>query len=157
MDFFQDGHTLSYLWIASGILLMIAELFVPGTFVFFLGLSGVIVGTLSYFTELGIGTQAAIWAALSGILILIGGAFLRKFFPSASEKATLSPDEGPGRIVSVSKDILVERRGGRILFQGTEWDAISKSKRIPAGKRARIVERENLTFIVEPLDFPEIQ
>lgn len=155
MDFFQDGHNISYLWIAAGIFLMIAELFIPGTFVFFLGASAIIVGAISYFIELGIWIQAGIWALLSGVLILVGGAFLRKFFPSASEKAVLSPEDGPGRIVPVTKDVLVERRGGRILFQGTEWDAISKTKRISNGKKARIIERENLTFIVEPLDFPE--
>ncbi|EPG67194.1 NfeD family protein [Leptospira wolffii] len=155
MDFFQDGHNIAYLWIGTGLVLMVAELFIPGTFVVFLGLSALIVGGLTYFLELGIWTQAAIWASLSGILILIGGAFLRKFFPSASEKAILNPEDGPGRIVPVTKDILVERKGGRILFQGTEWDAISKTKRIGSGKKVRIIERENLTFIVEPLDFPE--
>ncbi|TGM11357.1 NfeD family protein [Leptospira selangorensis] len=156
MDFLQDGHNLSYLWIASGIVLMVAELFVPGGFVFFLGLSATIVGSISYFYESGFWTQAIIWAGLSGILIWIGGSFLRKFFPSSSETAALNPEEGPGRIVLVSKDILVERKGGRVVFQGTEWDAISKSKRIPSGKRARILERENLTFVVEPIELPEI-
>ncbi|PJZ78912.1 NfeD family protein [Leptospira neocaledonica] len=156
MDFLQDGHNLSYLWIASGIILMVAELFIPGTFVFFLGLSASIIGAVSYFIEMKFWTQILAWGILSGILIWLGASFLRKFFPSASEKAILNPEEGPGRIVLVSKDVLVERKGGRVVFQGTEWDAISKSKRIEAGKRVRILERENLTFVVEPLELPEI-
>ncbi len=155
MDFFQDGHNLAYLWIGSGLALMVAELFIPGTFVAFLGLSAVIVGSLSYFFELGIWAQGSIWAFSSGLLILVGGTFLRKFFPSASERVILNPEDATGRIVPVTKDILVERKGGRVLFQGTEWDAISKSKRVSAGKKVRIIERENLTFLVEPLDFPE--
>ncbi|AAS70429.1 nodulation efficiency protein NfeD domain protein [Leptospira interrogans serovar Icterohaemorrhagiae str. Verdun HP] len=58
-------------------------------------------------------------------------------------------------MVPVVKDILVERKGGRILFQGVEWDAISKKSRIPKGNKARILSRDNLTFFVEPLEFPE--
>lgn len=135
---------------------MISELFLPGGFVFFLGLSATIVGALTYFIEIQFWTQSLIWAVLSGLLIWAGGSFLRAFFPSASERVILNPEEGPGRIVLVSKDILVERKGGRVQFQGTEWDAISKTKRIPAGKRAKIVFRENLTFVVEPIEFPEI-
>ncbi|WP_425460259.1 NfeD family protein [Leptospira fletcheri] len=155
MDFLQNGIGNSTLWIIAGITLMIGELFIPGTFVVFLGISAVLVGILSYFLDWNIWIQFALWATLSGILILIGGATLRKFFPSRTEKSPLSPEEGPGRIVSVTKDVLVERKGGRILFQGTEWDAISKTRRIPSGRKAEIIERENLTFIVKPVEFPE--
>ncbi|WP_039948102.1 NfeD family protein [Leptospira fainei] len=155
MNFLQDGHTISYLWIGVGLFLMVAELFIPGTFVVFLGISAVMVGSLSYFFEFNIWIQAGLWAGCSGFLILLGGAALRRFFPSNSERAVLNPEDGPGRIVPVIKDILVERKGGRILFQGTEWDAVSKTKRIPSGRKAEIIERENLTFIVKPVDLPD--
>ncbi|PJZ68200.1 peptidase [Leptospira perolatii] len=152
MDFLSSGNATSALWIGTGIFLIVAEFFIPGTFVMFLGTAAVLVGSLSYFIEMSLMTQFGIWGLFSVVLILVGGQAVRKFFPSSTEKAKYDQEDAPGKIVPVVRDVLVERKGGRVLFQGTEWDAISKTKRIPSGRKAKILERENLTFIVEPLD-----
>ena len=61
-----------------------------------------------------------------------------------------------GRIVSVIKNIHVGRKGGRISFQGTDWDAISKDAEIAKGSFAKIIERDNLTFYVQAASESEI-
>ncbi|XDD51754.1 NfeD family protein [Leptospira sp. WS92.C1] len=142
------------LWIGGGILLILAEFLIPGTFVAFLGTAGILTGALVYFFAISIGWQLGIWAILSTVLIYAGSQTIRKFFPAQSERAVPENDQ-IGRLVPVVKDVLVERKGGRVLFQGVEWDAISKTNRIPQGSKARILSRDNLTFLVEPLKLPE--
>ncbi|TGK35452.1 NfeD family protein [Leptospira gomenensis] len=142
------------LWIGGGVLLILAEFFIPGTFVAFLGTAGILTGILVYFFDLVLGWQLGIWAILSTVLIYAGSQTIRKIFPAQSEH-TIPREDQIGRLVPVVKDVLVERKGGRILFQGVEWDAISKKARIPKGSKARILGRDNLTFVVEPLEIPE--
>ncbi|EMO78446.1 nodulation efficiency protein NfeD domain protein [Leptospira kirschneri str. 200801925] len=87
-------------------------------------------------------------------MIYVGSTAIRKIFPAQIEHSIPKNDE-VGKLVPVVKDVLVERKGGRVLFQGVEWDAISKKSRIPKGNKARILSRDNLTFLVEPLELPE--
>ncbi|AOP33941.1 peptidase [Leptospira tipperaryensis] len=142
------------IWIGGGIFLILAEFFIPGTFVAFLGTAGILTGIIVYFFDLSLGWQLGIWASLSTGLIYVGSQTIRKLFPAQIEHAVPTDDQ-IGRLVPVVKDVLVERKGGRVLFQGVEWDAISKKSRIPQGSQARILSRDNLTFLVEPLELPE--
>ncbi|EMJ96121.1 NfeD family protein [Leptospira alstonii] len=151
-DFFSNLPVT--IWIGGGVLLILAEFFIPGTFVAFLGTSGIITGIVVYFFDISIGWQLGLWASLSTLLIYVGSTTIRKIFPAQTEHAVPENDQ-IGRLVSVVKDILVERKGGRILFQGVEWDAVSQKSRIPKGSKARILSRDNLTFLVEPLELPE--
>ncbi|EMN47516.1 nodulation efficiency protein NfeD [Leptospira interrogans str. L1207] len=152
LDFISNLPTT--LWIGGGVLLVLAEFFIPGTFVAFLGTSGIITAIIVYFFDISIGWQFGLWVFLSTLLIYVGSTTIRKIFPAQIEHSIPKNDE-VGKLVLVVKDILVERKGGRILFQGVEWDAISKKSRIPKGNKARILSRDNLTFFVEPLEFPE--
>jgi membrane-bound ClpP family serine protease len=86
------------------------------------------------------------------MFIFLGGAALRKFFKSESSVDPYIKDDYLNQIVPVEMDILVERLGGKVFFQGTVWDAISKSERIPKGSYVRILARENLTFTVERVE-----
>ncbi|EJO70773.1 MULTISPECIES: NfeD family protein [Leptospira] len=142
------------LWIGGGVLLILTEFFIPGTFVAFLGTSGIITGIVVYFFDISIGWQFGLWIFLSALLIYVGSTAIRKIFPAQIEHSIPKNDE-VGKLVPVVKDVLVERKGGRVLFQGVEWDAISKKSRIPKGNKARILSRDNLTFLVEPLELPE--
>ncbi|RHX90937.1 NfeD family protein [Leptospira stimsonii] len=142
------------IWIGGGIFLIFAEFFIPGTFVALLGTAGILTGILVYLFDFGLGWQLGIWASLSTGLIYVGSQTIRKLFPAQTEHA-IPADDQIGRLVPVVKDVLVERKGGRVLFQGVEWDAVSKKSRIPQGSQARILSRDNLTFLVEPLELPE--
>ncbi|MBF3375456.1 NfeD family protein [Leptospira borgpetersenii] len=142
------------IWIGGGFLLILAEFFTPGTFIAFLGTSGIITGIVVYFFDISLGWQLGLWASLSIFLIYVGSTAIRKIFPAQTERSIPENDQ-IGKLVFVVKDVLVERKGGRILFQGVEWDAISEKARIPQGNKARILSRDNLTFLVEPLELPE--
>jgi hypothetical protein len=50
-----------------------------------------------------------------------------------------------------------EERPGRIRFRGAEWDARTTEGRLPKGAKARILYRDNLTWIIEPIDYAQLE
>jgi len=99
-------------------------------------------------------------------LIIIGGAAAvllgaavwgaRKLGFFTSEHSVGSTDEDAdafGKIVRVTES-LSDTHTGRIFFQGTSWPARAVHGSAQLGDRVRIVDRENLVWIVEPLALP---
>lgn len=142
-----------YVWIGIGILLMIGEFIIPGTFVIFIGFGALVTGLLSLFLPLSFVAQILILAVTTGVSILFGSAFIKKIFPSTVTRDDVNGESYRNEIVTVVSDILVNQKGGRIRYQGTDWDAYSEECRISKGERVRILRRDNIAFVVEPLDF----
>lgn len=152
----MDPSTVTYIWLFAGIALAISELFVPGGVVLFLGAAAVIVAGLR-----GLGLvealvpSIAIWAVLSLGLIFSVGAIVRKRLHG--ERIVSITDEDAsvfGQIAEVAEPIQAGEEGGRIRFQGTTWAARTVKGTLPAGSQVRLVDRDNLCWIVEPLNAP---
>jgi hypothetical protein len=56
-----------------------------------------------------------------------------------------------GQTVTVVEPV-DDESAGRIRFRGATWDARTTEGRLPKGAEARILYRDNLTWIVEPVD-----
>lgn len=151
MDLLSPEY-IPWIWIAAGVLLMVSEFIVPGMFVIFIGFGAVVTGLISLLIPIGMTEKLVILTVTSIVSILVGSAFIKNIFPSTITKNDLIKDDFRNEIVPVISDIMVNQKGGRVKFQGTEWDAMSQSVRISKGERVRIISRDNLTFYVEPLD-----
>jgi membrane protein implicated in regulation of membrane protease activity len=57
-----------------------------------------------------------------------------------------------GAIVRVAATVRPDDASGRIEFRGSTWSASSVSGTLPTGSTARIVYRDNLTWIIEAAD-----
>ncbi|MGE8719778.1 NfeD family protein [Leptospira terpstrae] len=150
MDFIFTNSP--YVWIFLGITLLFSEFLLPGTFVMFLGIGALFTGILVRLVPMEFYTQVIVWVVSSLVSILVGGTAVRRFFKSESSVDPFIQDDFLNQIVPVETDILVQRHGGKIRFQGTLWDAISNDSKIPKGNFVRILSRENLTFTVERVD-----
>jgi membrane protein implicated in regulation of membrane protease activity len=144
-----DGFTL--VWLVLGIVLMLAELLVPGLVVIFFGMAALLVGGLA---ALGIvqawTTAIAVWAvgSLGMVLGLRSGA--QRLLPGESDRGATDEDvEAFGEVVEVVEEV-GPFESGRIRFRDVTWAAQTIEGRIPAGAKARIVARDNLIWIVEP-------
>ncbi len=76
-----------------------------------------------------------------------------------AESSYQSPDEdlnALGSLVDVLETVQEEHSEGRIRFQGTSWPAISQKGSIPSGGKARLLFRENLVWVVEPVPEDEL-
>lgn len=144
-------------WFILGVLLIVLEFFIPGVFIIFFGLGAVIASGFHYLFNFGIGMQVTIWIASSFAILLFGAKFLKDLFPSDQSYEPTMVENVNGRIAIAIKNIHVDRKGGRISFQGTDWDAISKDSEIPKGAYAKIIERDNIAFYVQTASEEEVE
>ncbi|MCB1176342.1 MAG: NfeD family protein [Leptospiraceae bacterium] len=128
------------------------EFVIPGVFVIFLGMGAIFTGCVLFFVPYGIKFQIILWLVSSLLIIFTGGKFLMNIFPSDKIKGDTPTENITGRIVKVVKDIYPNNNSGRIQFQGTEWSAMSIGEIIPKGSKARIYDRENMTYIVTSIE-----
>ncbi|MCB1158524.1 MAG: NfeD family protein [Leptospiraceae bacterium] len=138
-----------YLWIILGVVLIVLEFGIPGTFVSFVGVSAIITGLLYGLFHFSFLNQIIILSTLSFLLIFIGGTMLRKFFPPNRTFKPLSVNEEFGKIVPVINKVRIKKKGGKVKYQGTVWEAVSFEEEIEEGQYAKLISRNNLTFLVE--------
>ena len=151
-----EPSTVTWIWLIAGILLTISEAIVPGFVIIFTGIAAILVAALR--AAFGIESLAvcfSIWVPLSAFLIFAVGKIARKHLNGG---VTVAPDISAqeaafGEIVEVSSAI---EKGpgseGRIRYQGTTWKARSlNGEDIPVGSKVRILDKENLCWIVAPV------
>ncbi|WP_372633850.1 NfeD family protein [Fodinibius sp.] len=150
----MDGETLTMIFFFGGLALMIIETLVPGGVSFFLGFSGLLVGALRW---LGIledpATSVITWLFTSVALILAMRPLLMKYWGGESSFKLANEDvEAMDQVVDVVEPVNAEDSTGRIRFQGISWQAKTLEGEISAGSKAKIRYRDNVTWIVEPVD-----
>lgn len=150
----MDGETLTTIFLIGGAILMIIETLVPGGVSFFLGLSGLLVGGLRWLGILeGPMTSIITWLFTSVALILAMRPLLMKYWGGDTSYKLADEDvEAMDQVVKVIEDVNPHDSSGRIHFQGISWQAQTLEGEIPAGSKAKIRYRDNVTWIVEPVD-----
>lgn len=150
----MDSGTLTTIFFIGGVILMIIETVIPGGVSFFLGFSGLIVGLLRW---MGIivspVASIATWLFSSIALIMAIRPFLMKYWGGDSSYKLANEDlEAMDQVVDVIEPVNDQDHSGRIHFQGISWQARTLDGEIPAGSKARIRYRDNVTWIVESAD-----
>lgn len=150
----MDAEMLTTIFFIGGIVLMIIETLIPGGVSFFLGVSGLLVGALRWFGILEDPvTSIIIWLFTSVALILAMRPLLMKYWGGESSYKLANEDvEAMDQVVDVVDEVNPNDNSGRIRFQGISWQARTLEGKIPAGTKAKIRYRDNVTWIVEPLD-----
>jgi membrane protein implicated in regulation of membrane protease activity len=152
-----DPTLLTWLFVAGGVLLMLLETVLPGGVAFFLGLGGLVIGALR---AVGLVIDPVIaffgWVFLSTALtIALRPVALRYFGGSASVGLTDEDADAIGQTVTVVQP-MDEETTGRIRFRGATWDARPLDGQLPEGATAKILYRDNLTWIVEAADHADL-
>lgn len=150
----MDGGTITTIFFIGGLVLMIIETLIPGGVSFFLGLSGVLVGALRWLGIIeGPMTSIITWLFTSLALILAMRPLLMKYWGGNTDYKLADEDlEAMDEVVEVIESVNANDSSGRIRFQGISWQAQTLEGQIPAGSKAKIRYRDNVTWIVEPLD-----
>lgn len=151
-----DDAWLTWIWLIAGLLLMGAEFFVPGFVVVFLGFSAVVVSMLRFLGLVdGLTASFLIWIALSVVSVLVLRSGLRKWFPPEEHRGDTDEDMAAfGALVEVVEACPEqgEAAPGRIRFQGSTWPAWSTQGTIPEGAQAKLVYRQDLSWVIEPVE-----
>jgi len=142
-----------WIWVAAGLIFLVAEIILPGAIAFFLGLAALIVAASLYFGLINGWVNAfTMWFIFSLLLIIILRSFFQRFMQGDVEKQDTDEDmDAFGSIVEVIEKI-EPTKNGRIRFRGTTWTAKCFDKVLLPGSKAKIVLREDIDWVVEPTD-----
>ena len=140
-------------WLIGGAVLILAEIVVPGAVLAFLGIGAIIVGGLVFFGVIEHLIPAfTSWFIISLALILLLRGMAQRW--SGGDEDWHSTDEDADAMDKIVEIVETIRPGetGRILHHGTTWPATCLDHTIEAGERARLLFRDNVAWVVEPLD-----
>lgn len=152
-----DPILLTWLFVFGGLALMVLETLIPGGVAGFLGLGGLVVAGLRAFGLLADPLTALItWVFLStGLTIALRPLAMRFVQGDISLALTNEDAEAMGQTVTVVEPV-GEEEAGRIRFRGASWDARTVEGHLPKGAEAKLLYRDNLTWIIEPADHADL-
>jgi len=146
MDFFQW-----HWWAGLAIVLFITEIFVPGFFLFCLGVGCVGASIVAAFTP-DAGMQLIAFSGFSLIAFFTIRPVLMKRMWKGSDVRT-NVDALVGVHGKVTQDFEPGLRLGRVSAAGDDWRAeCTSDKQLRVGDLVKVVRVESNTLVVKPLD-----
>ena len=140
------------IWFVIGLVLLLAEIAMPGLLVIFFGFGAWVVALLVAIIDLSLNVQLIIFLVVSLLSLGLLRRRLKGWFDSKWVNGKNLDDvmnEYMGKKVKVTRAIPLDGKG-KVEFNGTNWDAESDVP-IEEGKTVEIVEKNNITFKVIPL------
>ncbi|ABE56350.1 protein of unknown function DUF107 [Shewanella denitrificans OS217] len=147
------------IWASLGLVLMLAEIIVPGGIVVLLGMASLLVaGALALGVVEGIVQSLTLWFILSIVLLLSFRHITQGLIGGDSHQDNTDEElDLYNKIALVKEAIGPGEKSGRVTFQGADWPALGDGSEILVGTQVRIICRENIALIVEPCPYPETQ
>jgi len=139
-------------WWIAGVVLVVLEVVLPGTFLLWMGVSAAVVGVIVYFAPgLPVAFQFTLFAVLALVAVFLSRRYLQK--NRTAEQTALSARGAHyiGRVVTV-EDALTGGVG-KVRVEDTVWRA--RGADAAAGARVKITGISGATFQVEPVHEPE--
>ncbi len=142
-----------WFWIILAAVFIVAELVIPGGIIIFLGIAGLIVAISMQLGFVASWANAlTLWFISSLVLVVLLRGIAQKIVGGDFSVANTDEDvDAMGEIVEVVKTIGPGEAKGRVVFRDIRWNAVSDGSEIPAGEKAKIVYRDNITLVVEKI------
>ncbi|WP_372870831.1 NfeD family protein [Shewanella sp.] len=139
------------IWACVGVVLMLAEVIVPGGIVILLGASCLIVaGSLGIGLIEGVAQAFTLWFISSMVLLLAFRQVTQRLVGGDSHVDNTDEElELYNQQALVKADIGPGEKPGRVEFQGADWPALGDGSLIPSGSRVRVICRDNISLVVE--------
>lgn len=147
MDWFESINQ-HWTWLALGLLLLVAEMAIPGVFLIWMAGAALITGLLTWALPIGLPLQVVIFAVLAMASVFIGKRYLRSN-PVDSADPMLNDRGGQlvGETVLVTH--VIEGGSGRVSHGDTEW--LARGPDAEPGTRMRVSGHTGTVLLVEHL------
>ncbi len=141
--FLQYG---AWSWWLLGLLLLGAEIVVPGFVLVWFGAAAILVGTLALVVDWPVRSLAILWAVLSIVLLVVGRRYFRRA-EASSEDPLLNDRAGRlvGRTFTLGEPL--GENGGRLTVDDSTWRV--RGPLLPAGARVVIRAVDGAVLVVE--------
>ncbi len=135
------------LWLIAGLLLVSAEMLLPGLYLLYIGIAALFTGAIAWALPIGIEWQFASFAVLA-----ITSVFIGRRWTSSNAIASDDPllNDRIGRLIG-SQVVLVEAivgGQGRARVGDSEWSVAGKDA--PVGSQMRVTGAQGNVLTVEP-------
>ena len=140
-------------WFIAGVVLIVLEVFAPGAFFLWLGVSAGVVGLiLVLIPDMGWESQFLVFAIISVVSIALWRLRLQKH-PTQTEDSNLNSrtKEYIGRVFSLSESI--ENGYGKINVDDSFWEVSGPDCEV--GKKVKVISVDGMVLKVEPINSPE--
>lgn len=135
-----------WLWMIGGVILLIAEIIVPGVFLVWIGIAALVTGLFAVLLGIGLAGQLGLFAVYAVIAVMLG----RRLYAIKAVDSVdpLLNDRGArliGRhVVAVQ---MIDEAGGRVRVGDSEWNA--RGGPALAGQQVKVTGVEGNCLIVE--------
>jgi len=145
----MDLH-IGYIWLALGIIFLIAEIATPGGFVLAcFGISCFVTGFIS-FVGFSFSIQILIFSISSLVLFFSIRRLFPKLFPHSANQIKTNVDALIGKIGVVSEIIDPATGKGRVVVGGDDWKGVSVNDTvIESGNKVKVIKVDGTKLIVE--------
>lgn len=133
-------------WIVAGLVLLALELVVPGGFLLWMGISGIVTGVVVLFWAIGWPLQWLIFGVLSLVSIALWVRWTRSR-PTPTDRPYLNRRAEHFIGQEAVLEQAIEQGFGRVVLGDTVWRVSGTD--LPAGQRVRIVGNEGAVLKVE--------
>lgn len=135
-------------WIVAGLVLLALELVVPGGFLLWMGISGIVTGIVVLVWAIGWPLQWLIFGVLSLVTIAIWVRWTRSR-PTPTDRPYLNRRAEHFIGQEAVLEQAIEQGFGRVVLGDTVWRVSGVD--LPAGQRVRIVGNEGAVLRVEAI------
>jgi membrane protein implicated in regulation of membrane protease activity len=139
----------SWSWIIAGLVLLALELVVPGGYLLWLGVAGILTGLLTLVQPLPLALQWLIFGALSLVSILVWLRITRNRKQQTDRPLLNNRADRFIGVEAVLEHPIVEGHG-RMALDDTVWRIAGPD--MPAGRRVRITGSDGAVLRVEPVE-----
>lgn len=138
-------------WLAFGMLLVIAEMFIPSFTIFWFGLGAIVVAALLWFLpDMSLTWQLFIWAIASSLFTLLWFKYIKPLMPDRT-KAGISKEGVLGEVGQVIKAPIENNRGvvrfTAPLFGADEWFFLCQDE-VQVGDKVVVMDISGNTLVV---------
>ncbi|ABZ75112.1 protein of unknown function DUF107 [Shewanella halifaxensis HAW-EB4] len=141
------------IWVCIGIFLMLTEIILPGGIVILIGAACLVVaGALAIGLVEGIVQSLTLWFIAAMVLLLVFRQITQKLVGGDAHIDNTDEElDIYDQLATVKQTIGPAQQMGRVEFQGCEWSALGDGSEIAAGSVVRIICRDNIALVVEPI------
>lgn len=135
-----------FVWLAIGLILLAAEMAVPGVFLMWMGLAALVVGFVAWVAPIGLFLQIVLFAFLAILAVFTGRRYLRDNpIVAADPMMNRRADRVVGEIVVVTQAI--DGGAGKVKLGDGEW--LAKGADAQPGTKMRVTGHDGVVLTVE--------
>ncbi|WP_417465306.1 NfeD family protein [Kordiimonas sp.] len=143
----ENAH---WIWWGVGILLLVGEMVIPGVYLLWIGVAGLVTGLLAFFMpDMGFDGHGLAFAILGAVSIYIGNRFFcAKMLEEGAPVVNTRGQSHVGKVYLVS-DAIVNGRG-HVAVGDSRW--LAEGPDVAEGTRVKVMSINGIVMNVEPVE-----